>query len=77
MIESREKLKGWLGKRLGVGQGMEVLWQQLEKDHILSEYDQDYCDENGLLQAAREKVREARELSHALGGGRKGSAAPK
>jgi len=47
---------------------MEVLWQQLEKDHILSEYDQDYCDENGLLQAAREKVREARELSHALGG---------
>jgi hypothetical protein len=67
MTESGEELKGWLGKLLGVDQGMEVLWQQLEKDHILSEYYQDYCDKKGLLRAAREKVREARELCHALG----------
>ena len=67
MVESREQLKDWLGKRLGIGQGMEELWQQLKRDHVVSEFEQGYYDKNDVLVKAKEKIREARELSHALG----------
>jgi hypothetical protein len=67
MVESREQLKDWLGKRLGIDQGMEELWQQLERDHVVSEFVQGYYDKNDVLVKAKEKIREARELSHALG----------
>jgi hypothetical protein len=67
MTRNTEKLKGWLGKRLGIGSGIEVLWQQLERDHVVSDFEDGHYDKNGLLKQARKKVREARELSHALG----------
>jgi hypothetical protein len=71
MNKNIEELKGWLGRRLGVGEEIEVLWHQLENDHTLSEYSQGYYDKNDVLGEAREKIREAHELSQALGGARR------
>src|SRR3712207_6336594 len=67
MARDTAELKDWLGKRLGIDAGIEVLWQQLERDHVLSEFEQHYIDNNEVLEAARERIREARELSYALG----------
>jgi hypothetical protein len=66
--ENLEELKGWLSRRLGVGEQIEVLWHQLENDRTLSEYRDGYYDKNDILREARERIREAHELSQALGG---------
>jgi hypothetical protein len=67
MSRDTAELKDWLGKRLGIDVGLEELWRQLERDHIVSDFEGDYYDKSGVLEVARERIREAQELSYALG----------
>jgi hypothetical protein len=67
MARDTAELKDWLGKRLGIDAGIEELWRQLEGDHFVSEFEDGFYDKNGVLKAAKKRIREARELSYALG----------
>jgi hypothetical protein len=66
MARDTAELKNWLGKRLGIDAGIEELWRQLEGDHFVSEFEDGFYDKNGVLKAAKKRIREARELSYAL-----------
>lgn len=66
-----DELRGWLKKRLGAGEGFDVLWQQLVDEHYISEFadpDNNY-DKEEVLGTVRRKLQAARELVYAFGGG--------
>src|SRR5918998_4722066 len=67
MARDTAELKNRLGKRLGIDAGIEVLWGHLEGDKFVSEFEAGLCDEDEILEEARKRIREARELSYALG----------
>ena len=67
MARDTAELKNRLGKRLGIDAGIEELWRQLEGDHFVSEFEDGFYDKNEILEEARKRIREARELSYALG----------
>jgi len=67
MARDTAELKNRLGNRLGIDAGIEVLWGHLEGDKFVSDFEAGLYDEDEILEEARKRIRETRELSFALG----------